>query len=102
MVVVNADDAGSAVLNVSRPVTYGSDRSNTTYAFTQRKTAMGSQTVQTNVGELELQIPGEFNVYNALAAMSAAMELGVPFETCRRVLKDFSGNILIYPFTRFA
>ena len=91
MVVVNADDAGSAVLNVSRPVTYGSDRSNTTYAFTQRKTAMGSQTVQTNVGELELQIPGEFNVYNALAAMSAAMELGVPFETCRRVLKDFSG-----------
>ena len=91
MVVVNADDAGSAVLNVSRPVTYGSDRSNTTYAFTQRKTAMGSQTVQTNVGELELQIPGEFNVYKALAAMSAAMELGVPFETCRRVLKDFSG-----------
>jgi len=94
MVVVNADDAGSAVLKVNRPIAYGSDRSyrtNTTYVFTERKTAMGSQTVQTNVGELELQIPGEFNVYNALAAMSAAMELGVPFVTCRRVLKDFSG-----------
>ncbi|MBI4435136.1 UDP-N-acetylmuramate--L-alanine ligase [Candidatus Uhrbacteria bacterium] len=91
MVVVNADDAGSAVLKVNRPVTYGSNWSNTTYAFSERKTAMGSQTVQTNVGVLELQIPGVFNVYNALAAMSAAMELGVPFETCRRVLKDFRG-----------
>ncbi|MBI4257200.1 UDP-N-acetylmuramate--L-alanine ligase [Candidatus Uhrbacteria bacterium] len=91
MVVVNADDPGSAVLKVNRPVTYGASRPNTTYAFSERKTAMGSQTIRTNVGELELQIPGEFNVYNALAAMSAALELGVPFETCRRILKDFRG-----------
>ncbi len=91
MVVVNADDTGSAGLSIHRPVKYGSDRTDVIYAFQERKTVMGSQKIRTNVGELELQIPGEFNVYNALAATAAAMELGVPFETCRRVLKDFRG-----------
>lgn len=91
MVVMNADDAGSAVLKVNRPVTYGSYGSNTTYTFSSRKTEKGLQQITTNVGDFELQIPGEFNVYNALAATSAAMELGVPFETCRRVLMEFRG-----------
>ena len=91
MVVVNADDAGSAVLNVSRAVTYGSNKTNPTYAFTSRKTENGIQQITTNAGNFELQIPGEFNVYNAMAAISASMELGVPFETCRRVLKEFRG-----------
>lgn len=91
MVVVNADDVGSSVLQVSRPVTYGSNRTNATYAFTSRKIENGIQQVTTNVGNFELQIPGEFNVYNALAAISAAMELGVSFEICRGVLKDFRG-----------
>lgn len=97
MVVVNADDAGSAVLQVSRPIAYGrnrfdrSNRTHMTYSFSDRKTENGLQQITTNVGDFELQIPGEFNVYNALAAISAAMELGVPFETCRRVLKDFRG-----------
>ncbi|MCR4314096.1 MAG: UDP-N-acetylmuramate--L-alanine ligase [Candidatus Uhrbacteria bacterium] len=94
MVVVNADDAGSAALKVSRPVTYGLNRTNrtdTTYAFTSRRIENGFQQITTNFGNFELQIPGEFNVYNALAAMSAAMELGVPFETCRQVLKEFRG-----------
>lgn len=100
-VVLNGDDAGSAVLKVSRPVTYGlaprsfseggSNRSNPTYAFTSRKMQNGLQQIMTNVGDFELQVPGEFNVYNALAATATAMELGVAFETCRQVLKDFRG-----------
>lgn len=90
-VMVNADDAGSSALQVSRPVTYGSDRSNTTYAFTSRKTQNGIQQITTNVGDFELQIPGEFNVYNAMAAISAAMELGVSFDVCARVLGEFRG-----------
>lgn len=91
VVVLNADDAGSAVLKVNRPVTYGSNRTHATYASTSRKIENGIQQVTTNVGNFELQIPGEFNVYNALAATAAAMELGVAFETCRQVLKDFHG-----------
>ena len=90
-VIVNADDPESAALRVQRPVAYGSDRTHATYMFTSRKTENGFQQVVTNMGNFELQIPGEFNVHNALAAMAGAMELGVPFETCRRVLRDFRG-----------
>ena len=52
---------------------------------------MGIQTITTNVGDLELYVPGEFNAYNAMAAVSAAMELGVPFEVCQQALKEFRG-----------
>jgi len=41
--------------------------------------------------ELNLKVPGRFNVMNALAATAAAMELGVPFETCKRTLEAFLG-----------
>lgn len=91
LVVMNADDAGSVALRVHSPRTYGSSRSNPTYAFSSRKTENGLQHITTTAGALTLQVPGEFNVYNALAALAAAMELGVPFETCRRVLKEFRG-----------
>lgn len=91
MVALNVDDAEIGTLQVSRPVTYGSSRSNPTYSFNERILAMGRQRVRTNVGEFELQIPGEFNVYNAMAAIAAAMELGVSFEVCQRVLKEFRG-----------
>lgn len=41
--------------------------------------------------DLTLKVPGAFNRMNALAATAAAMELGVPFETCQRVLSQFGG-----------
>jgi len=42
-----------------------------------------SVTLRTAAGEmrLELPLPGLYNVYNALAAVAAALELGVPAET---------------------
>lgn len=49
----------------------------------------GSQlTVRTPVGELELELPlpGLYNVYNALAAIAAALEMGVPAETVSTAL----------------
>jgi UDP-N-acetylmuramate--alanine ligase len=91
LVVLNADDAVSMNLEVNRPVKYGTDRTNTTYTLLERRVQSGQQTVVTNHGELTLHVPGVFNAMNALAATSAAMELGVPFETCRRVLADFRG-----------
>jgi UDP-N-acetylmuramate--alanine ligase len=90
-VVVNADDAGSSILKVNDPVTYGSSKSHPTYAFTTRETGNGFQRITTNSGALHLQLPGEFNVYNALAATAAAMELGVSFGVCARVLREFRG-----------
>ncbi len=43
------------------------------------------------VGELELRVPGEHNIYNALAALTVGEILSIPFETSVRALKRFTG-----------
>lgn len=43
------------------------------------------------LGRASLQIPGQFNVANALAAASAALALGVPFKTVQKALAEFPG-----------
>ncbi len=91
LVVLNADDPVSMKLTAERSVHYGSQKTNATYVLEGRETKPGEQIVSTNHGELLLKIPGVFNAMNALSATAAAMELGVPFETCRRTLADFTG-----------
>ncbi len=90
LTVWNKDDAQSNRLIVDRGVTYGFDGASD-YERLSRMTVDGIQTVETSQGTLKLKIPGAFNAMNALAATSAAMELGVPFETCARVLSSFTG-----------
>ncbi|MEA2331243.1 MAG: hypothetical protein QOH58_1381 [Thermoleophilaceae bacterium] len=54
----------------------------------------GSQiTLRTPQGELDitLPIPGLYNVYNAVAAAAAALELGVPLATVGQALEGFAG-----------
>ncbi len=51
----------------------------------------------TNVGEVEavavgLQVPGEHNVRNALAALATTMMLGLPLEEAASALERFSGT----------
>ncbi len=75
MTVTNADDPESSKLVVDNRVTYGF--------------AAGAYNATTH--PMKLKIPGRFNVMNALAAAAAAMELGVPAETCTRVLESFPG-----------
>ncbi|MFH1030761.1 MAG: UDP-N-acetylmuramate--L-alanine ligase [bacterium] len=43
------------------------------------------------LGEIRLQVPGMFNVYNALAAATAAFELGVEFKIIKKALEEFKG-----------
>jgi UDP-N-acetylmuramate--alanine ligase len=43
------------------------------------------------LGPLELQVPGRHSVQNALAAISVALELDVPFATIAAALSDFQG-----------
>ncbi|HUI10782.1 MAG TPA: UDP-N-acetylmuramate--L-alanine ligase [Bacteroidota bacterium] len=45
----------------------------------------------TDLGEIELQIPGVHNVQNALAATSVGLELGVPFERVKAGIGKFTG-----------
>ncbi|MEI6510577.1 MAG: UDP-N-acetylmuramate--L-alanine ligase [Candidatus Uhrbacteria bacterium] len=90
LTVWNKDDAQSNRLVADRGVTYGFDGSSD-YVGLSRSTVDGIQTIETNQGILRLKIPGAFNAMNALAATASAMELGVPFETCARVLSTFTG-----------
>lgn len=42
-------------------------------------------------GRLELSVPGEHNVTNALAAVAAAVYTGATFEQCKNSIKNFKG-----------
>src|SRR5688572_10391167 len=43
------------------------------------------------LGGFELGVPGKFNVMNALAAATAALELGCPVEAVASTLREFTG-----------
>lgn len=43
------------------------------------------------IGELELRVPGEHNIYNALATVAAARELGMDFAEIKKIMKNFLG-----------
>ncbi|MDI6766571.1 MAG: UDP-N-acetylmuramate--L-alanine ligase [Bacteroidota bacterium] len=43
------------------------------------------------LGQVTLQIPGKYNVQNALAAITVGLELGIPFEKVRTGIERFSG-----------
>ena len=49
--------------------------------------------LRTPAGELELRLPlpGLYNVYNAVAAVAAALELGVPLAEVKAALESFGG-----------
>jgi UDP-N-acetylmuramate--alanine ligase len=43
------------------------------------------------LGTVELNVPGEYNVYNSLAAIAVGMELDVPFAAAAAALEKFTG-----------
>ena len=98
MIVLNAMDEESMKLKVERPITYAIN-ADADYKGTDRLTESGQQTISVSrkedvdhlLGKMKLIIPGAHNVMNALAATAAAMELGVPFVTCVRVMETFPG-----------
>lgn len=47
---------------------------------------------KTSLGEFVLKVPGEHNVFNALGAMIAALEIGLPIEKIREGLMQFVGT----------
>ena len=72
MVVLNANDPESKKLINDRSITFG-----TGGTYNQLNTS--------------LKIPGEFNQENALAALAAATELGIPEKTSLHALSQFTG-----------
>jgi len=43
------------------------------------------------LGEITLNVPGQHNVYNALAAIAVGLELSIPFAAISGALRSFSG-----------
>jgi UDP-N-acetylmuramate--alanine ligase len=43
------------------------------------------------IGEIDLGVPGEHNVLNALASISVSLELGIPFGSIKTALDSFTG-----------
>lgn len=79
-----------------RIVTYGLSSADAKYKamnITQSPTRTKAQIYRGGepLGELELGVPGEHNVKNALAAIAVGDILSIPFETTRKALKRFTG-----------
>ncbi|CAM4259958.1 UDP-N-acetylmuramoyl-L-alanyl-D-glutamate--2,6-diaminopimelate ligase [Paenibacillus tarimensis] len=95
--VLNADDEASAAYARAAAVeviTYGVDREADVRAVNIRITAQGTSFhVRTFKGETDitLQMVGKFNVYNALAALAAALAEGISLEEAKASLEAIPG-----------
>jgi UDP-N-acetylmuramate--alanine ligase len=57
----------------------------------QNKTRFTVLRGNTELGEIELQLPGKHNVQNALAAIAVGLELNVPFAQVKAGIEKFTG-----------
>lgn len=79
-----------------RIVTYGITSEDAKYRavdITQTATRTKARILRggTHLGDLELGVPGEHNIKNALAAIAVGEVLSIPFDTTRKALKRFVG-----------
>ena len=59
--------------------------------WTPESSEGGSFAGDVELGELRLQVPGRHNLLNALAAVAAGLEVGIPFDTIAAALGEFQG-----------
>jgi UDP-N-acetylmuramate--alanine ligase len=93
-VVFNADDVTCHSLIYKNSVSFGEN--NGEYRAINRISGLGQQTFEfwqdnNNFGNIVLQIPGEFNVMNAMAASVTALVIGAPFGAVQAGLEKFFG-----------
>lgn len=94
-VVRNYDDPQSTMLEVQRDLSFGIEH--TADVMAENRTVVeGVQQFDllrgsNKIAELELTVPGEFNVMNALAATAAAFELGISTQDIVDALAEFKG-----------
>ncbi len=78
-----------------RVITYGIDQpadySANDIRFLESKTLYQLSYRGESLGDVELIVPGLFNVYNSMAAVAVGRELGLDMATIRKGLKSFSG-----------
>ncbi len=96
--IINIDDEGLSSLMpqlLRSAVTYGkSEGAHYRYSVISDKAGALKFSLfcrGKEMGEVTLPMLGGFNIANAVAAISAAMESGIDFEVARRSLSEFSG-----------
>ena len=95
--ILNADDHVSfSELKPAIPFVIYAIDNHADYSAKNLGVGDGMQTFQIwkhdkEVGDFQLHLPGKFNVANALAAATTALELGVPAEITAATLRDFHG-----------
>jgi UDP-N-acetylmuramate--alanine ligase len=69
------------------------NKTNSIFNVYEKVAKSGSSTGSTHklLGKIELNMPGEHNVLNSLAAIALAIEFEVPFEIIQKALKTFKG-----------
>lgn len=93
--ILNSDDAWFSFMSdgiMCPMVTYSAQSREATYTahnVRQRPDGIDFELVTTGlISRVRLQTPGRFSVYNALAAASCAVTLGIPFEHVMTALRD--------------
>ena len=93
-VIFNADDITCHSLIYKNCVSFGEH--NGEYRAINRISGLGQQTFElwldnNNLGNIVLQVPGNFNVMNAMAAAVTALVIGAPFGAVQAGLEKFFG-----------
>jgi len=99
LLVYNADDKNTLeILNSSQAQKISYGIKNTANLTAQEiKKEIGAQKFDLvwkgkNLGRLEIFVPGDFNIYNFLAASALSLELGADIESIKKVCKKFQGT----------
>ena len=108
--IVNLDDpAAPEIIAAGAPetITYSAGRDDSDYSAKNIRHRPGGVSFEMVgdgvIGWVSLQIPGEFSVYNALAAGVCALSLGCPFQSVLDALssaKGVKGRVEVVPTNR--
>ena len=97
-VVTNFDDENTKklIINHKNHLTFGFDVGADIYC-NKREIKDGKQVFDViykgeNLGDVTLGQPGDYNIYNALAAIAVALHLGVTFSDIKKSLLSFKGT----------
>ena len=98
LIVVNNDDVNSMDVlldSQARIITYGINNKSDVMA-TDIKLEPGQQKFKLLfrndiLGEVVLNIPGQYNIYNALAAIAVSLDYGIDFGIIKKSLDEFVG-----------
>ncbi|MFH0779782.1 MAG: UDP-N-acetylmuramate--L-alanine ligase [Parcubacteria group bacterium] len=97
LLVYNNDDVNirKLILPKCRRVSYGLIHGANVWADNIRKLP-GKQLFEVvyygqNLGEFELPVPGDFNIYNALAAIAFCLSLDIPLVVIKKSLAEYRG-----------